>query len=84
MNQAFLLLQVQESSFTVEDIYALYKGEKIKKEYNTVEYFEVFLERDACVVPLKKVHSVRTADEGVTILAFRVHEKGLKERYLVE
>ncbi len=45
MNQAFLLLQVQESSFTVEDIYALYKGEKLKKEYSTVEYFEVFLER---------------------------------------
>jgi hypothetical protein len=45
MNQAFLLLQIQESSFTVEDIYALFKGEKIKKEYNTVEYFELFLER---------------------------------------
>jgi len=45
MNQAFLLLQIQGNSFTVEDIYALYKGEKIKKEYNAVEYFEVFLER---------------------------------------
>ena len=45
MNQVFLWLQVQESTFAVEDIYALYKGEKIKKEYNTVEYFEVFLER---------------------------------------
>ena len=45
MNQAFLLLQVQESSFSVDDIYSLFKGEKIKKEYNTVEYFEVFLER---------------------------------------
>ena len=45
MNQAFLLLQVQESTFSVDDIYALYKGEKIKKEYNAIEYFEVFLER---------------------------------------
>jgi len=45
INQAFILLQVQESIFTVEDIYALYKGEKIKKEYNTIEYFEMFLER---------------------------------------
>jgi len=45
MNQVFLWLQVQEGSFTVEDIYALYKGEKIKKEYNTIEYFEMFLER---------------------------------------
>lgn len=43
MNQAFLLLQVQESSFNVDDIYVVFKGEKLKKEYNTVEYFEVFL-----------------------------------------
>lgn len=43
-----------------------------------------FSKGDACVVPLKKVHSVRTSDEGVTILAFRIHEKGLEERYLVE
>ena len=43
MNQAFLLLQVQESIFDVGDIYTLYKGENIKKECNTVEYFEVFL-----------------------------------------
>ena len=45
MNQAFLLLQIQESTFTVEDIYTLFKGEKLKKEYNVVEYFEVFLDR---------------------------------------
>ncbi len=32
MNQAFLLLQIQGVSFSVDDIYALYKGEKIKKE----------------------------------------------------
>ena len=45
INQAFLLLQIQENSFAVEDIYALFKGDKLKKEYNTVEYFGVFLER---------------------------------------
>ncbi|HKI79737.1 MAG TPA: cupin domain-containing protein [Ignavibacteriaceae bacterium] len=39
---------------------------------------------DVCVVPMKKVHSVRTSDEGVTVLVFRVHEKGLEERYLVD
>ena len=43
-----------------------------------------FNEGDACVVPLKRVHSVRTSDEGATVLVFRVHEKGLEERYLVE
>ena len=43
-----------------------------------------FSKGDACVVPNKKVHTVRTSDEGVKILAFRVHEKGLEERYIVE
>ena len=33
INRAFLLLQVQENRFSVEDIYSLYKGEKIAKEY---------------------------------------------------
>ena len=42
INQSFELFQVQESDFTVEDIDDLYKAEKNKKEYNTVEYFEVF------------------------------------------
>ena len=32
MNQAFLLLQIQESSFTIEDIYALYKVKNSKKK----------------------------------------------------
>ena len=45
INRAFLMLQVQENSFTVEDIYKLYKGEKIKKEYDTVEFFERYLKR---------------------------------------
>ncbi|MFZ3273627.1 MAG: Arm DNA-binding domain-containing protein, partial [Lutibacter sp.] len=40
INKAFLLLQVQEGNFTVDDIYTLYKGKKTTKEYNTVEYFE--------------------------------------------
>lgn len=43
INKAFLLLQVQEGNFTVDDIYTLYKGKKSTKEYNTVEYFEAFL-----------------------------------------
>lgn len=34
INKAFLLLQIQESSFTVIDIYTLYKGKKSVKEYN--------------------------------------------------
>lgn len=45
LNQAFLLLQVQESYFSVNDIYKLYKGEKLAKEYNVVEQFENYLKR---------------------------------------
>lgn len=45
INKAFLLLQVKEVSFTVDDIYKLYKGEKFIKEYNVVEYFERYLKQ---------------------------------------
>ncbi len=34
INQAFLMLQVQVKDFTIEDIYTLYKGEKLSREYN--------------------------------------------------
>jgi len=39
---------------------------------------------DVLKVPLKKVHTAVTKDEGVTILVFRVHETGQPERVLVE
>ena len=44
----------------------------------------VFKKGDACVVPWKRVHTVRTRDESLTILVFRVHELGQPERVLVE
>jgi quercetin dioxygenase-like cupin family protein len=31
-------------------------------------------------VPLKQIHTAMTGDEGVTLLVFRVHEKGQPER----
>ncbi len=43
INRAFLLLQVQEGNFTVEDIHMLYKGKKPTKEHNVVEQFESHL-----------------------------------------
>lgn len=45
LSQAFLMLQVKEESLTVNDIYTVYKGDKIEKEYNVVEFFERFLKR---------------------------------------
>jgi quercetin dioxygenase-like cupin family protein len=44
----------------------------------------VFKKGDVCVVPWKKIHTVKTMDESVTILVFRVHEQGQPERILVE
>jgi len=35
-------------------------------------------------VPYKTVHTASTGDEGVVLVAFRVHEKGQPERVLVE
>ena len=45
INKAFLMLQIQENSFTVEDIYSLYKGEKSQRDYNVIEFFERYLKR---------------------------------------
>lgn len=35
---------------------------------------------DVMKVPLKKIHTAVTKDEGATILVFRVHEQGQPER----
>ena len=40
INQAFLLLQIQEVTFDVSDIYSLYKGEKSQKEYTILEAYD--------------------------------------------
>jgi integrase len=45
INRAFLFLQVKEENFNVEDIYSKYKGEKRTKEYNTIEFFNRYLEK---------------------------------------
>jgi len=40
IRQAFLMLQIKEVTFNVNDIYMLFRGEKLQNEYNVVEYFE--------------------------------------------
>ncbi|WP_317131960.1 site-specific integrase [Seonamhaeicola marinus] len=44
LSQAFLMLQVKQESFAVEDIYLQYKGEKTQKEQGTLEAFKRYLE----------------------------------------
>lgn len=45
INQAFLLLQVQEEDFTVEDIYAQYVGKPITKNIGIIHHYNDFLEK---------------------------------------
>ncbi|MFD0762702.1 tyrosine-type recombinase/integrase [Lutibacter aestuarii] len=66
IRQAFLLLQVKEESFSVHDIYMLFRGGKLIREYNVIEYFEVYLKRikkligiDIKQVTWNKFHYVR-------------------------
>ncbi len=44
INQAFLLLQVNQGSFDVDDIYRQYKGENVKIDVGVYEVYLIFLE----------------------------------------
>jgi Site-specific recombinase XerD len=45
INQAFLLLQLQDENFNVDDIYRQYRGETLVKDYSLLEYYKLYLER---------------------------------------
>lgn len=45
INQAFLMLQIQETEFTVEDIYNQYKGKATKQNYQLGSYYLEHLEK---------------------------------------
>lgn len=45
LSQAFLFLQVKGSDFTVDDIYAQYKGETPKKEFGVMEVYNLHSDR---------------------------------------
>ncbi|MDN3491285.1 site-specific integrase [Winogradskyella bathintestinalis] len=44
INQAFLMLQVNQVSFDVEDIFRQYKGETVKTDVGVVEVYGLFLQ----------------------------------------
>ena len=62
LNQAFLMLTIGKQIFDVEDIFTLYKGDKLAKDYYVVEYFDIYLEK------LKKLAGVEIKE--VTWLKF--------------
>lgn len=45
INKAFLMLQVQENSFDVEDVYNQYLGKKIIRETGLIEMFDIHIKR---------------------------------------
>jgi len=45
INQAFLLLQVKEEPFDVNDIYNQYAGKTLAKEYKLLVYYQIYLDR---------------------------------------
>ena len=56
INQAFLMLQVQQEVFDVEDIYLKYKGEDIKTEKTLLEVYTLHNER------MKKLISIEYSE----------------------
>ena len=40
LSQAFLMLQIQQKYFDVDDIYKMYNGEEIKKEYGVIAAYD--------------------------------------------
>ncbi|WP_073360635.1 site-specific integrase [Flavobacterium fontis] len=53
LNQAFLLLKVQEKSFTLEDVILIFKGETPKKEKGLISYFESYLEKKKKLIDIE-------------------------------
>ncbi|GAA4803268.1 site-specific integrase [Litoribaculum gwangyangense] len=86
INKVFLLLQVKEVSFTVDDIYRLYKGEKLTKEYNVVEYFEHYLKQlktligiDIKSITYNKFEYVKNDVKGFIQWKFKTNDFPLKK-----
>ncbi|WP_372758002.1 tyrosine-type recombinase/integrase [Mariniflexile sp.] len=86
LNKAFLLLQVKEEVFTLEDIYSLYLGKKTQKEYNVEEYFEMYLNKlktligiDIKQVTWNKFDYVKTDIKTFIKWKFKVNDMPLKK-----
>lgn len=86
IRQAFLMLQIQENNFTVNDIYTMYKGEKLAKEYNVIEYFEKFLKQlkrligiDLKLATWKKYENAKNHCKGFIKWKFKAKDIALKD-----
>ena len=53
INQVFLLLQIQESSFSVDDIYNQYKGKPTKKNIGIIVYYNEYLLKNKKLISIE-------------------------------
>lgn len=65
----------EEFAYVLEGSFLLWQQDKEEETYK---------KGDVGIVPLKQIHTVKTQDEGATILVFRVHELGQPGRILVD
>lgn len=86
LNKAFLLLQVKEEDFTVDDVYNLYLGKKTQNEYNVVEYYEIYLNKlktligiDIKQITWNKFEYVKTDVKTFIKWKFKVSDIALKK-----
>jgi integrase len=94
IRQAFLMLQIKEANFTIQDIYSMYKGEKIAKEYNVIEYCERFLKQlkrlvgiDITDATYNKYENSKNHIKGFIRWKFKKRDiplKELKSQFLVD
>lgn len=87
LNQAFLVLQIKDEPFAVEDVYLQYKGKTLKKELGTVEYFEQFLERLQKLIGIEikqvtwnKYSYIKT--DTIAFIKWKYHKKDIQLRDL--
>jgi len=94
IRQAFLMLQIKENNFHVNDIYSMFKGEKVAKEYNVVEYFSTFLKQlkrligiDLKLATWEKYENSKNHIQGFIKWKFKTRDlplKDVKSNFLAE
>ncbi|RRQ48016.1 cupin domain-containing protein [Maribacter algicola] len=65
----------EEFVHVLEGTLCLWQEESIEMTY---------IKGDTFIVPYRKIHAPFTKEDSAKLLIFRVHEKGMEERYLVE
>lgn len=85
LNQAFLFLEINQSYFTVIDIYEEYKGESPKKELSLKAVFELYLKRIELLIDKEiKLVTYKKYVETFGHLKFFLSEKYRNNELLID